>query len=350
MYNTNTYFMRRLLLGILSLFLVTSLVPVYAAFLDVPSSHANANAILTLQADGVLQGYADGSFRPGNAITRAEFVKIIVAGRYPEATVQACNRDRLEDSFYDVDLNNWYSPYLCIALQEGLINGYPDKTFRPTDSINFAEAAAILARASREELGRKTTDTWYDPSVRWLDAHNAIPLSIKKPYSVLSRGDMAEIYYRIKHDDTQQPSRVAPELNETGDAPDNYLKLNFMLSQEAGATTAYFGYRELFLGKILLAEDTDKAMYTFQVKDINSKKPVVFGVYLQIEGKQIYAHAIVYDETIRSLRPMEFQHKDGTLTASVQADGISITNGEFSTSTPGVKTPWDVKNGVLTER
>lgn len=340
--------MRRFLLGIVSLFLVTSLVPAYAAFSDVPADHVNTSAIQTLQTDGVLQGYADGSFHPDAQINRAEFVKIIVVGRYPMDAITACDRSRLA-VLKDIDLNSWYAPYLCIALQESIITGYTDHTFRPTISINLSEVAAILARASREPLDRGMTETWYSPYIRWLDIHNAIPLTISKPADLLTRGEMAEIYYRIKHDDRRQPSRVELELEAANDIPTNYLHLEFMATQEAGNTIVFFGMHQIDLGAVQLAQDVKSALYTFQINDIDTRKPVILGVYLQIVGKEVHARAMTYDETNRNLRPMQFQHKDGTITDSVRADGISWNLGTFSISTPGVKTLWDAKNGLLIE-
>lgn len=85
---------------------------------------------------GLVSGYSDGSFKPGNAITRAEF------------TVIAYNAFELDTTsrkaFDDVKTSDWfYQPVSQMAAQ-GFISGYGDGSFKPNAPITRAEAAIIL--------------------------------------------------------------------------------------------------------------------------------------------------------------------------------------------------------------
>lgn len=56
-------------------------------FSDVPFNHLNAETIDYVQANGIVSGYPDGTFRPDQTINRAEFVKIITIATFGQTMV-----------------------------------------------------------------------------------------------------------------------------------------------------------------------------------------------------------------------------------------------------------------------
>ena len=113
---------------------------------DVPGNKWYNNAISTLSNMGIICGYPDGTFRPDAPITRAELTKI-AASFFSDPRVAATYDGR----FSDVHGAEWYISYLMPALEEGLIEGYPDGSFRPNRPITRAETCTIVNRT----LGRK---------------------------------------------------------------------------------------------------------------------------------------------------------------------------------------------------
>lgn len=113
---------------------------------DVPGNKWYNNAISTLSNMGIICGYPDGTFRPDAPITRAELTKI-AAGFFSDPRVAAT----YDGCFSDVHGAEWYISYLMTALEEGLIEGYPDGSFRPNRPITRAETCTIVNRT----LGRK---------------------------------------------------------------------------------------------------------------------------------------------------------------------------------------------------
>lgn len=119
------------------------------------------NAISTLSNLGIIDGYEDGSFRPNSPITRAEFTKIAVSF-FEYADIE------YEGTFSDVAEGRWYTQFVAAAVEMGLIEGYPDGTFRPEASITRAEACTIvnrtLGRAPHEDhlLPEEEMITWPD--------------------------------------------------------------------------------------------------------------------------------------------------------------------------------------------
>ena len=98
--------------------------------------HWAKESISQFISKGYIGGYEDSTFRPNNNITRAEFVKLInkVYGFTQIADID----------FKDVNSSNWFYNDLRIAMYEGYINGYTDKTFRPNNNITREEIATII--------------------------------------------------------------------------------------------------------------------------------------------------------------------------------------------------------------
>ncbi len=190
--------MRRLSLAILQLLsALFPLLPVPAfAFNDVDASVTNHEAIDALQKDGVLQGYSDGTFRADSTINRAEFLKILLEARGKVGDATNC--------FPDVH-SEWFAKYVCTAKSEDIVSGYPDGTFRPEEAISFVEAAKILSLAYKQQ-GQAGSE-WYEPYARALEMAKAIPPSIDSLDKKITRGDMAEMMWRVKDKVTDRESK-----------------------------------------------------------------------------------------------------------------------------------------------
>lgn len=101
--------------------------------------HWAQEAINYLTNSRVLSGRGDGTFDPDGAVTRAEFVKMIVVayGLYDENAVA---------SFNDVDSSSWYYPYVASMVDWGYILGDSDGNFNPNALISRQDMAVILHR------------------------------------------------------------------------------------------------------------------------------------------------------------------------------------------------------------
>ena len=118
-------------------------------FSDVPSDAWYAEAVNTLAALGMIDGYPDGTFRPDATITRAEFCVIALAFAYePES---------FDCSFYDVSVNDWFYDYVAQATSYGWISG-GSGAFRPNDAITRAEVSVIV----NNMLGRVADEDYVD--------------------------------------------------------------------------------------------------------------------------------------------------------------------------------------------
>jgi hypothetical protein len=108
-----------------------------SSFADVESSRWSVEAIASLSRAGVIRGYEDGSFRPQNNITRAEFATI--AARFDTTVYSGSNL------FSDIS-GHWAQANINRAASLGWIQGYEDQTFRPDQNITRAEAITMINR------------------------------------------------------------------------------------------------------------------------------------------------------------------------------------------------------------
>jgi hypothetical protein len=233
-----------------------------AAFSDVPSLHPNADAIAYVKAEGIVEGYADGTFKPDQTINRAEFTKIILIAIGGDS-------DCSTSAFRDVPLRTWFAPYVCGAKAHRLIDGYPDGTFRPSVNINFAESAKIITQAF--DMTNNPTDIWYEGYVRALADAKAIPTSISSFDKNITRGEMAEMIYRLKAGATDKPSKSYDDLAEQwftyeSDADDFTIALppGTKVEEQMGGNDHYYSIKspdlDLFI-KVDQVPDNTLAVY-----------------------------------------------------------------------------------------
>lgn len=139
--------MKKLLVGMLAVLLVLTqfMLPVLPAALaatptDIAGNWAQSD-IQKLVDKGYISGYPDGTFKPDNTVTRAEFLKILTG------VLQIPPANGGTTTLSDVAPTDWFFGYVVAAVDKGLVGGYPDGTFLPNNPITRQEVAKILVKA-----------------------------------------------------------------------------------------------------------------------------------------------------------------------------------------------------------
>jgi len=111
---------------------------------DLAGHWSKAN-VESMAAKHVVSGYPDGTYKPENNITRAEFANLIV---------KALELDVVEynNEFNDINAADWYADVVATAYANGIIDGYPEGTFLPNKEISRLEMAAMLSKALDVEI------------------------------------------------------------------------------------------------------------------------------------------------------------------------------------------------------
>lgn len=91
----------------------------------------------------VMNGDPDGSFRPYDNVTRAEFAKIaIMASSYRDFVASGMNTS----PFSDVSFTHWAAPYIKVASANKIVTGYPDSKYRPESYVLMEEAVTVAVK------------------------------------------------------------------------------------------------------------------------------------------------------------------------------------------------------------
>lgn len=107
-------------------------------FNDVPSGYWAEEFIQELASRDVIKGFPDGSFRPNDPVTRAQFAAMVR---------KAFNKGRVRNAVDFVDVSSGYWAYSAIneAYETGFLSGYPGNVFRPGQNIPREQVLVSLA-------------------------------------------------------------------------------------------------------------------------------------------------------------------------------------------------------------
>ncbi|WP_340015565.1 S-layer homology domain-containing protein [Paenibacillus sp. FSL K6-1318] len=135
-------------------------------FKDVKSTHWAQSAIAAAAQSGYVKGYTDGSFKPDQAMTRAELASVLQHLLNTEHTADATN------TFNDVN-NHWAQQAIARLNAAGVVTGYEDGTFRPAQPVTRAEAVTMLNKLLGLDPATNAVRQWSDvPDTHW--AYKAI--------------------------------------------------------------------------------------------------------------------------------------------------------------------------------
>ena len=194
------------------------------------------NGMLILPASehkAYIFGYADGTFRPDNNMSRAEAAAIfarLIADKKNESV-------KGTPSFKDTPNNGWYSAFVGYLEKYNIISGYEDGTFRPDESITRAEFVTIAVRyyslfnevksvSNTTKYNDLSNNYWaiknisYATSEKWLNGYSDGSF---RPDIVVTRAEVVTIINRAtgRNADTEFINKNLTVLNRFTDVKNN---------------------------------------------------------------------------------------------------------------------------------
>ena len=124
----------------------------FTSFKDVDDSQWFAASVGYMEKRGLISGYKDGTFKPHQSITRAEFARILAA--YADLTPTEGT------SFTDVKSNHWAKGYIGAVQEAGLMSGVGKGRFAPSAKITRQEACTALNKALSRTPDKAFLDTY----------------------------------------------------------------------------------------------------------------------------------------------------------------------------------------------
>ncbi len=151
-------------------------------FKDINTNHIFYDAINAASAMGLINGFGDNTFRPDNYITREEIMLII--SRLTE------NQGSGYVDFRDIKGNYAYKTELSKITSDGIIGGYPDKTFKPYNKTTRAEAAKIIVNAIKKYMPSANADDAYKFGSAYIYSHFSNPQNISATVTGAAKKDL----------------------------------------------------------------------------------------------------------------------------------------------------------------
>ncbi|OAH61207.1 hypothetical protein AWH49_13520 [Domibacillus aminovorans] len=111
-----------------------------STFSDIPAKHRLYDKIIYLVNKGVVSGGSNGTFKAEGIVTRAEAA--IMIGRSLQL-----DGGRTSTVFTDVKAAHGASGYTQSAFESGIIQGFPDGSFKPNEKVTRGQMAIFLSRA-----------------------------------------------------------------------------------------------------------------------------------------------------------------------------------------------------------
>ena len=115
------------------------------SFKDTPNNGWYSAFVGYLEKYNIISGYEDGTFRPDESITRAEFVAMTV--RF-NSLFNEVKKDGYTVKYTDVASNYWAYSDIAYAKNVGWLNGYADGTFKGDNAITRAEVVTVVNKAT----------------------------------------------------------------------------------------------------------------------------------------------------------------------------------------------------------
>jgi hypothetical protein len=114
-------------------------------FTDVPTTNWAAQSVGACVDAGIVNGYSDGTYKPTDPVTRdqmAVYISRALAGG--DAAVPAGPSTA---TFSDVATGYWAFKYVEYAVDQGVVKGYTDGTYKPADQVDRGQMSVFIARA-----------------------------------------------------------------------------------------------------------------------------------------------------------------------------------------------------------
>ena len=114
------------------------------SFLDVPEGEWFRDSVAYVFGKGLMNGVTNDTFSPNSPVSRGMLVTILHRMAGSPDTAEAV-------TFSDVTPGQYYEAPIAWAAENGIVNGYPDGTFAPDNSVTREQMATILSRFAQTQ-------------------------------------------------------------------------------------------------------------------------------------------------------------------------------------------------------
>ena len=194
--------------------------PVELAFTDVPDFEWYRDSVAYVFGKGLMNGVTEDSFAPDSPVSRGMLVTILHRMAGAPAAAEAMTFPDVEPGFY-------YEAPIAWAAENGIVNGYPDGSFGPEDSVTREQMATILSRYAQNQgvdtsaaadlsvfSDRDMVNDYAVAPFAWANAVqliNGVTADTLVPQGQATRAQMATIIMRYDQQFGQEAAELAQE-------------------------------------------------------------------------------------------------------------------------------------------
>lgn len=163
--------------------------PAFAAplFPDVNGYEEFAESVAYVNEAGIMVGDDRGNFNPHKTVTRAEMATIV-------CRMLSEDKDLVTSTqFTDVPAGHWANGYISKAASLGIVNGYGEEKFGPSDNVTYEQAVTMIVRTLGGESEARTLGSYPDGYLLLADENGVLDGVSAKKGEPLSRADIAII-------------------------------------------------------------------------------------------------------------------------------------------------------------
>lgn len=301
----------------LALILTISTVPA-KAYTDVYETDIYSEAVNRLGDLDIINGFEDGSFRPYDTLTRAQFAKLVVCALDKEDEAKA---SAVSSNFNDVNQYYWAVPYINYVSKNNIIIGYADGTYAPEKPITYAEAVTVLVRA----LGYSESDIGYFWPQNYIDKAVSLGVSdyvFANSSDVITRGQAALLLDNMLFTDIN--------LHENGKSDATFLEtIGYTVLEDNVVVGTEENDENLNSNEIKLSDDTIYKHYTMQ-----HFEPASVVKYLVIDDGDIVAAKGFYtgDSANAEMKELGYTVLTNCHIIASSSDDKTLSAGEIRTS------------------
>ncbi len=300
-------------------------------FTDVNKMDADFVAIDYLSSQDVLNGYEDGSFKPGQLVNRAESLKMIFAGlKTPVPGGYDMDPSKL---FPDVAVADWYAPYVALARSKGIISGNQDGTFAPARTVTRAEFLKMLLETvgfkkelwvNQQIFADVAADAWYTPYMNYAGKSGMLSRDSDNklyPNRELSRAEVAKIIYlTLVIINSQDMAFLSSQADAQISQIENYLSGNDVVSADRSAKLAV----DLTQQALKLSADPSDAEVLSKAKIARAYSLLVSSFVAALESRYGDARELANQTITKADEAWQVNHDTETVTKHLKDKAAEI--------------------------
>ena len=360
--------MKKFLSLVLALVMAMSLVTVSAGAKDFTDSDSisgdeYAEAIDVMSALEIIDGYEGGAFQPQGTLTRGAAAKIIACMMLGKTTAESLGNQAAP--FKDVPVGSTFAGYIAYCVEAGIIDGYADGTFRPSNKLTgFAFLKMLLTAMGYDSSVEGFTGTNWTVNVARRAIENGLTdgnddfvgtdLATREEaclYAVNTiKATLVEYEYKgssvtINGVEISQGASAPKVVTSVNASQATSINSTPYSTGATGQTTTYtVEFGEKYMPKLSLKGDTDAFERPVHVWDYKGVKIGTYTDEADLEYNKKVASDTIYDELGLTSAVEATVYMDG-----VVVDHDANTNGIQGFTVQNNNTSKTGDTGILTQ-